>query len=570
MTKNTYGLADKHTVAQAAAEKGELSGTKPLSKPIRWAIFAVGCGLALVLYAIWRDLDRLYGWGFPSGFLRGAVIFVGLLILWDWAKGKNVRPAGKSAGNKIASAPTTIDDGQICSDTPSNGCVPSDDDTSLYLIVAKELSANRRDEGLWTKAFACENGDERATKARYIRDRVDSLKSRSRRNDSGSPAAAPPAQQQEESAPAGAICEVAPWARFLARAIDLAVVAVVALTAATAMALTLPDWKMGAIPLALLGAAVFGVALLGYEAVSVSLLGTTIGKAVFGLRISAEDGGLLELKSAFRRAFWAWASGNACYFFFPALTTLFWWRGYKALTTTGRTSWDRKVASTVTQATIGSFRFFLGASLSVFLLSSSLVLSSLNKQTVKQELKTGGVFADLVAAPKSPQATAPRDPVAERDSLQKRANQGDAEAQAELAFIYGQGQGVPQDYAMAIEWYQRAAAQGNAAAQNNLGVIYREGQGVPKDYTKAIEWYQRAAAQGNAEAQNNLGAMYFDGLGVPRDYVLAYTWFNLAAAAGNENAVSNRSMIEQRMTSSQISEGQRLSASWELGKILGR
>lgn len=62
MTKNTYGLADKHTVAQAAAEKGELSGTKPLSKPIRWAIFAVGCGLALVLYAIWRDyIDSMAG-----------------------------------------------------------------------------------------------------------------------------------------------------------------------------------------------------------------------------------------------------------------------------------------------------------------------------------------------------------------------------------------------------------------------------------------------------------------------------------------------------------------------------
>ena len=179
-----------------------------------------------------------------------------------------------------------------------------------------------------------------------------------------------------------------PWARFLARAIDLAVVAVLALTAGIAMAFSLPNWKIGAIPSALLSTAVFGVALLGYEAVAVSLFGTTIGKAAFGLRISAEDGGLLELKSAFRRAFWAWASGNACYFFFPAATAFFWWRGYKALTTTGSTSWDDKVGSTVTQSTIGSFRFLLGASLSVLLLLGGLVLSNLNKQTLKRDLRT--------------------------------------------------------------------------------------------------------------------------------------------------------------------------------------
>jgi len=204
-----------------------------------------------------------------------------------------------------------------------------------------------------------------------------------------SPGTVPPKQQPDESAPEAAIREVSPWARFLARAIDLAVVAVLALTAGIAMAFTLPIWKLGAIPSALLSTTLFGVALLGYEAVAISLFGTTIGKAAFGLRISAEDGGLLELKSAFHRAFWAWASGNACYFFFPAATVFFWWRGYKVLTTTGSTSWDDKVGSTVTQSTIGSFRFLLGASVSVLLLLGSLVLSNLNKQALKQELRSG-------------------------------------------------------------------------------------------------------------------------------------------------------------------------------------
>jgi hypothetical protein len=45
----------------------------------------------------------------------------------------------------------------------------------LYLIVAKELTVGIRDEALWMKAFALENGDEQRTKAHYIRLRVASL-----------------------------------------------------------------------------------------------------------------------------------------------------------------------------------------------------------------------------------------------------------------------------------------------------------------------------------------------------------------------------------------------------------
>jgi hypothetical protein len=174
----------------------------------------------------------------------------------------------------------------------------------------------------------------------------------------------------------------------LARGIDLAVVAVLALAAGTAMAITLPIWTMGAIPSALLSTLVFGVVLLGYEAVALSLFGTTIGKATFGLSVRAVDSGLLERGSAFRRAFWVWVSGSACYLFFPAATVFFWWRGYKTLTTTGSTPWDNRTGSAVTQARIGSFRFLLGASVSVLLLLGSLVLSNLNKQPLKRDLRT--------------------------------------------------------------------------------------------------------------------------------------------------------------------------------------
>ena len=62
--------------------------------------------------------------------------------------------------------------------------------------------------------------------------------------------------------------------------------------------------------------------------------------------------------------------------------------------------------------------------------------------------------------------------------------------------MYGNGQGVAQDYKLALAWYRKAADQGNANAQFNLGCMYEEGQGVAQDYKKALTWYRKAAAQG--------------------------------------------------------------------------
>jgi TPR repeat protein len=51
------------------------------------------------------------------------------------------------------------------------------------------------------------------------------------------------------------------------------------------------------------------------------------------------------------------------------------------------------------------------------------------------------------------------------------AEQGDADAQARLGFLYYQRLGVPQDVAEAAKWFRKAAEQGLACAQYNLGVI---------------------------------------------------------------------------------------------------
>ena len=68
-----------------------------MKKLFRWSIFSVGCILALVIYAVWKDYDRIHGGGFLSGALRGALLFGGIAVLWSWAKSKDERPKDESA-----------------------------------------------------------------------------------------------------------------------------------------------------------------------------------------------------------------------------------------------------------------------------------------------------------------------------------------------------------------------------------------------------------------------------------------------------------------------------------------
>jgi len=86
---------------------------------------------------------------------------------------------------------------------------------------------------------------------------------------------------------------------------------------------------------------------------------------------------------------------------------------------------------------------------------------------------------------------------------QPLAEQGNADAQNWLGFMYQNGRGVAQDDKEAVKWYRKAAEQGHAYGQSNLGVMYANGSGVAKDDKEAVKWYRMAAEQGHAYAQNN-------------------------------------------------------------------
>ena len=184
------------------------------------------------------------------------------------------------------------------------------------------------------------------------------------------------------------------------------------------------------------------------------------------------------------------------------------------------------------------------------------------------------------------------------ETVQRLANQGDADAQVFLGASYAAGIGVPQDDAEAARWYRRAAEQQHAGGQYQLGLAYFAGRGVPRDrdegilwcrraaeqglataqhflaltyglgrgvpqdYIEAALWYRRAAEQGNADAQLGLGMAYAIGRGVPQDYVSAHMWLNLAAATGDEDARVWRDRIAAGMTRDQITEAQTRAREW--------
>ncbi len=119
------------------------------------------------------------------------------------------------------------------------------------------------------------------------------------------------------------------------------------------------------------------------------------------------------------------------------------------------------------------------------------------------------------------------------------------------------------DYATAFREWRPLAEQGDADAQYNLALMYDRSYGVPQDYVQARQWYEKAAAQGDARAQYNLGVRYARSHGVPQDYVKAHKWFNLAAANGEKWGAKFRDVLANQMTPAQIDAAEKLAREWK-------
>jgi uncharacterized protein len=181
------------------------------------------------------------------------------------------------------------------------------------------------------------------------------------------------------------------------------------------------------------------------------------------------------------------------------------------------------------------------------------------------------------------------------------AQQGDADAQYNLGCLYVRGEGVPQNRALAIEWFQRAADQDDldatiwlfsanpqtddsrkkffskklrssskfhitfvaqrsdgqamrwpcatdekdgAVIEFKIGVMYENGgMGLPQDDKQAAEWYRRASERNFADAQTKLAYLYAAGRGVEQSQIEAARLIRRAAEQGNAVAQVNLGAI---------------------------
>ncbi len=154
--------------------------------------------------------------------------------------------------------------------------------------------------------------------------------------------------------------------------------------------------------------------------------------------------------------------------------------------------------------------------------------------------------------------------------LQQKANNGNAQAQFDLALCYINGTDIEKNKELALEWSIKAAENGHVEAQFTLGMYYFLGvndsqtaklinkwvlgftSGKTNDLTLAVNlsigaafkananlaflWFKKAAAQNHAVAQFWLGQCYLNGWGTEKDDILAFECFKHSAEQGYADA----------------------------------
>jgi cell division protein FtsN len=121
------------------------------------------------------------------------------------------------------------------------------------------------------------------------------------------------------------------------------------------------------------------------------------------------------------------------------------------------------------------------------------------------------------------------------------AEQGDPDAQFNLAQAYRLGRGVPTNLAAAQIWLERAAVQGHVDAQTTLGLLlFQSG-----DRAGAVKWLKAAAEKDDARALLVYGTALFNGDTVTQDAALGYAYVSRAAAQGLTPAKATLAQMNQ-------------------------
>ncbi len=141
---------------------------------------------------------------------------------------------------------------------------------------------------------------------------------------------------------------------------------------------------------------------------------------------------------------------------------------------------------------------------------------------------------------------------------QKAAESGFAPAQALFGLLHVRIK-KPKE---AVRWWLKAAEQGDPEAQFNLATALTTGVGVQPNSDQAFEWFLKAACQGILPAQAKVGLLYATGDGVGVDLIEAFKWFAIARRRGDKTAMVNGKKSEAVLSVAQVKEGLRRATAW--------
>ena len=129
-----------------------------------------------------------------------------------------------------------------------------------------------------------------------------------------------------------------------------------------------------------------------------------------------------------------------------------------------------------------------------------------------------------------------------------------------IGYEYYKGENIPKDYDESRKWLKIAADNDNAQAQNDLAYLFFNGIGGAINYQAAFALYQKSALHGYQLAQANLGTMYANGLGTEKNREKGYAWYDIASLNGNDPAMRNKKILSSEMTTDEIHAAQHLSS----------
>lgn len=119
------------------------------------------------------------------------------------------------------------------------------------------------------------------------------------------------------------------------------------------------------------------------------------------------------------------------------------------------------------------------------------------------------------------------------------------------------------NFRKAVLLFMPAAEDGDPEAQVNIAFMYYCGMHVEKDHNIAAEWYLKAARQNNVTAQFSIGTMYENGEGVKKDISEAYFWYSLAEKQGDKDSQKLRQELEKSLNQEQINQLKKRIAEWK-------